>query len=399
MFVARAVYSPTCTPSPDPFGTSTPTPEPNPTETPTAAPNPTPTAPGWVSVIDNETKQVVATIAVGVDPVSVAFTPDGTKAYVTNAGDNSISVIDTRTNAVVTTINLGVSMVFGTTPLGVAIRDTPEGVLAFVTIENTHVLAINTATDSCSEVGDYPACACDVQNDSCPGGPYPCCWVTGSDALYPAVGIALARSPAQPLGFVGTYDYATFAINTTTLSVVQSDIPTDYYPAGIALTPDDAYAYVVGPSFLPGDVSVIDTALVEVTPNPVLPTPVPVGSFPQGIAIGSTSNGVFAYVANSGDNNVSVIDTTQVLAGGSMAAFATVETGAEPSGVAMTPDGQFVYVTNRADGTVSVINTASHTIATPIAVGDAPRGIAVAIIGTPASTPTITPTPPPTPTP
>jgi YVTN family beta-propeller protein len=54
---------------------------------------------------------VVATIPVGRGPVDVAITPDGARAYVTNAGANSVSVIDTSTNAVTATVPVGANPV------------------------------------------------------------------------------------------------------------------------------------------------------------------------------------------------------------------------------------------------------------------------------------------------
>ena len=61
----------------------------------------TPGTPGTVSVIAAASNTVVATVQVGVDPIGVAVTPDGTHAYVANAGNNisvngTVSVIATR---------------------------------------------------------------------------------------------------------------------------------------------------------------------------------------------------------------------------------------------------------------------------------------------------------------
>src|ERR1700730_8740228 len=53
---------------------------------------------GIVSVIDTVTNSVVATIAVGAGADFVAFSPDGTRAYVTHYGGNTVSVIDTASN-------------------------------------------------------------------------------------------------------------------------------------------------------------------------------------------------------------------------------------------------------------------------------------------------------------
>ena len=66
-----------------------------------------------VSVIDTASNTVVATIPVGVNPVGVAITPDGTRAYVTNEGSNTVSVIDIATNTVVATISVGASSFWG----------------------------------------------------------------------------------------------------------------------------------------------------------------------------------------------------------------------------------------------------------------------------------------------
>ena len=49
-----------------------------------------------VSVIRVATGDVTDTIPVGDDPYSVAFSPNGKKAYVANSADNTVSVIKTR---------------------------------------------------------------------------------------------------------------------------------------------------------------------------------------------------------------------------------------------------------------------------------------------------------------
>ena len=63
--------------------------------------------PGTVSVIDTATNTVTATIPVGGGPVSAAVSPDGSKVYVANTFSSSVSVIDTVTNTVIATIPVG----------------------------------------------------------------------------------------------------------------------------------------------------------------------------------------------------------------------------------------------------------------------------------------------------
>ncbi|WP_169846809.1 ricin-type beta-trefoil lectin domain protein, partial [Rhodococcus marinonascens] len=78
---------------------------------------------------------------VGNTPAGVAVTPDGSRVYVINTGDDTVSVIDTATNTVVNAIPVG------KLPNRVAI--TPDGSHAYVTntLDNSvSVIAIDTGT-------------------------------------------------------------------------------------------------------------------------------------------------------------------------------------------------------------------------------------------------------------
>ena len=78
------------------------------------------------------------------------------------------------------------------------------------------------------------------------------------------------------------------------------------------------------------------------------------------------------YVTNTNSNNVSVIDpiTNEVTA--------KIKVGAEPRGIAVSPDGSTVYVTNFQDDTLSIIQRATNTVTDTIDVGNGPIGLAVA---------------------
>ena len=60
-----------------------------------------------VSVIDEATGTVTATIAVGDLPSGVAVDPTNGTVFVTNSGDNTVSVIDEATDTVTATIAVG----------------------------------------------------------------------------------------------------------------------------------------------------------------------------------------------------------------------------------------------------------------------------------------------------
>lgn len=79
------------------------------------------------------------------------------------------------------------------------------------------------------------------------------------------------------------------------------------------------------------------------------------------------------YVANTGSGNVTVIQNG--------ATIATVEVGASPSGLAVTPDGDFVYVVNDGSSNVSVIRTSDNKVVDTITVGNSPAGAAVTVNG------------------
>src|ERR1700674_1209504 len=161
-----------------------------------------------------------------------------------------------------------------------------------------------------------------------------------------------------------------WVINTMTDALV-TVIPVQSSPLGVAITPNRAFAYVTNtgaicdlcPINQPSSVSVIDTTTYSVVAT------IPVGQYPAGVAI--TPNGAFAYVANFNSNSVSVIDTT------TNTATATVTVGAGPWGIAITPNGAFAYVTNYTSASVSVISTTTNTVVATVAMGSPAWGVAI----------------------
>jgi YVTN family beta-propeller protein len=62
-----------------------------------------------VALIDATTRQVAATITIGRGPAFPVFSPDGTKLYVMNVGENDVAVIDTQSKTIVARHKVGSS--------------------------------------------------------------------------------------------------------------------------------------------------------------------------------------------------------------------------------------------------------------------------------------------------
>lgn len=87
---------------------------------------------GFICSIDTTTDTVITAIRIGICPFEIAISPDGTRAYVSDADFRAIYVIDTVSEEYITSIIVGI------TPVGVAI--TPDGSKVYV---------------ACSFCGDY----------------------------------------------------------------------------------------------------------------------------------------------------------------------------------------------------------------------------------------------------
>ncbi|HXQ69359.1 MAG TPA: beta-propeller fold lactonase family protein [Pyrinomonadaceae bacterium] len=97
---------------------------------------------GFVTKIDTATNMVAATVLLPDSPglAGIAITPNGARAYVTNANGFDVFVIDTATNTLFTTVTVG------SFPRRVDI--TPNGAFAYVCNGNDTVSVINTATNT-----------------------------------------------------------------------------------------------------------------------------------------------------------------------------------------------------------------------------------------------------------
>ncbi|WP_395729583.1 protein kinase domain-containing protein [Nakamurella sp.] len=275
---------------------------------PVAAPTVAPAAAVAIPSIAGDPIPVGATPIDAGPPQFIAFSPDGSRAYVSLYNDdktiNLVDVINTRTTKALTEIPVEKK------PYALAV--TPDGKSVWVPSHDAGALdIIDVATDTVTQT--LPVAK----------NPH---WVAFSPDGRTAY---LANHESNVLSVI---DVATLATVTT--------IPVGTSPHSVAVSPDGKQVVVV--CFDSNDTYFIDTAT-----NQVVGT-TPVGTNPQDISY--SADGTYLYVANVQSNTVSVIDaaTRQVTAS------IPVDS---PTSIGVLPNGRFAYVTNLNAGTLTVLNT------------------------------------------
>jgi YVTN family beta-propeller protein len=136
-------------------------------------------------------------------------------------------------------------------------------------------------------------------------------------------------------------------------------------PRALALDPTASPPLLYVANYGDGTVSVIDlsthTLLTDIAVS---------GSSPRALGIHASPTRRRIFVADRYANAVDVID------GESLTITATIAVGEAPKAIAVDPDTGYAYVTNELSDSVSVIDD-SDTLAATIPVGDAPKGVAV----------------------
>ena len=320
---------------------------------PTAAvPIPSPTPRPSASIAQ---PGVGGTFRVGTSPQAGAVTPDGKFAYVTNVGSKTISVVDLATNAVVADIPIDAGP-----PVYVAF--TPDGSRAYVSVHDEVRRAPNSVvvldTQTRAVIATIPAEAYPYALAISPNGRqvyvpnHDANLITVIDTTTNAVVNKITVKP-NPHDVAFSVDgrrayVANHASNLVTVldtknGAVLAEIAVPRSPHSIVMSPDGKRVYVV--CYDADVVAVIDPAAYTVTGT------IPVKREPQSVKF--APDGKHAYIVNDGSNSVSVVDTetSQVTA--------TVGVGQTPTDVFVAPDGKHAYVTNISSNDVTVLNTAA----------------------------------------
>jgi YVTN family beta-propeller protein len=163
-----------------------------------------------VVAIDTATNQLIGgAIPVGQSPYGIAISPDGTRALVTNSGDDDVSVIDLGTGQVLATVDVGLD------PYGIAYM--PDGSRAFVANNDSSSLTV-----------------LDGHSGQPIGGPI-------GVGLDPS---GVAVSPNGLRAYVANYGDGTMSVVDTQTNTVVSTVPGPEEVEWPAITPDGTRGFL-----------------------------------------------------------------------------------------------------------------------------------------------------------
>ncbi len=276
-----------------------------------------------VSVIDRQRDMVVATIAVGQEPMGIVTSADGTKVYVANAGSNSISVIDTAAGRVTNTISN-----FGYSPVELALSEDGRWLYA-TNPKSDNVSVIDTGSNTVVRrvsVGRRPA---------------------GIAADADRRKVYVANNGSNSVSIVDTDSYTVGASVTVGLS-----------PSGVAIHEDKLYVANWGSN----NISVIRIPGYSVTKT------IPVAQRPLWLQSGLSGR---IYVSNADNNEIFFLYASMGMVTNS------VSVGDSPSHMAVDTLRRKLYVVNGLSEDVSVIDLATRKVKTVVEVGTKPYGIAL----------------------
>lgn len=276
------------------------------------------------------------------NPISIAITPDGTKAYVADSGANQVSIINLATNTVIGVVN-DTALHSLSNPFFITI--TPDGTKGYAINNNNTISIIDIASNSITSIVSDP----------------------GSRLNNPQ---AIAISPDNLKGYItnqGNNSVAILNVSTETITATVAS-PNFNGPGAVVFKPDNSQAFVINEGN--STVSVINS-----TTNTAIG--IVAGSFSTPSSIVVTPDGTQAYVTNLAADNISIIDTSinTVIADVSDPSSLI----SHPRVLAITPNGKTLYVIFLTGiGIVDVAtNTVTGIVSDPLATLNNPSSLAI----------------------
>lgn len=275
-----------------------------------------------VTVLDVNTHAIQSVITVGNFPEDIAFTSDGSQAFVTNSSDATVSVIDTSTRTVTQTISLAsIPMTF---PFGIVVGKNDKKVFV-------------TSASGEFDGSDRNVAVLDIKNPSnvTLAGAFQAPGFGGRPAIRP-----IANQLLVPVAPTESGPPKLLVINPSSGNILYELqlSGSTAFPQDIAVTPNGRYAYISLLDFSGGTGGVWVVDLKKRSTVTVINTGDPLVH-----GIGITPDGEFVFATNfsAGSNSVSVISTA------TNTIVATIQAGPQPNEVAVSLDGTKGFITNQ----------------------------------------------------
>jgi YVTN family beta-propeller protein len=324
-----------------------------------------------VRVLDARSFAVMKNIAVGRVPRGMALSHDGRRLFVANSWDDTLSVIDTGTLAVQATWPVGAE------PSSVV--EDGQGKILFIANRISNDVAVLDAETGAEKKrllagrgASYLALSADgakiyvthVYPNASPHRTEPESEITVIDV---ARAVVVDRMPLHAVA--GVFHIA--LSRDGRLGVVAEYHPKNLVPLA-HLEHGGAFEYTL--TVFGADIGTGTKASVEVPLDELERY----ASQPFGVAIAPDKTRI--YVTSGGSEMVTVIDVprllrfihthappfVQDLSASANYVMVRIAVGANPRGLALTPDGRRLFVANRLDDTISVIDTRTQHVASTI---------------------------------
>lgn len=274
----------------------------------------------------------------GSDPDGIVVSADGTRAYVSGDGDNTVFQFDIAPDGTLSPM----------TPATVAAGNRPGAPALSADGKTAYVTNFGDNT-----VSQFTIAAAGT--------------LTAVNTVATAAGPnAIALSPDGTNAYVVNFNdgtisqYTVGAVGTLSPNGTVSTAPV---PEGLALSPDGGSAYV---PYGNGSKVYQYTVAADGTLSPKSPATVATGQFPGPIVV--SADGKSAYVTNTGPGQgMSTVSQYTIAADGTLSPKtpATVATGQNPADIALNPDGKTAYVLNAGDRTLWQYNVAADGTLSP----------------------------------
>jgi YVTN family beta-propeller protein len=293
-----------------------------------------------VSVIDLSTNKVIDSLKTGNGPAGLALSADGKYLYAVNAYTSDVSVIDLETGEETKRLPTGDN------PTG--IKMSPDGKILYVTSRRanfvpygepvvTEITVINDSTRRVVEYKDMESAYMMENIDFTPTGDLGFVTLIRPKNLIPAIQVEQ--------GWMMTHGFGVIDRKNNRVIQLLTDEPNAYYsdPFGLVVTPDGKKAFITNSGANRVTAISIDSVRALIT--------------------NATPENLKTYPDNLGLSRHYVIKR--------------IPTGADPKGLALSPDGKKLYVAETLEDKIAVINTETLEKIASIDLGG-PKRITVA---------------------